>query len=102
MYRSLRLGTSFVRRPLTNNFRYWGTNSTRRFSTNAIDPHNILPCLAKAERITKKKISGVKCIFLANQTGGKSTVNDFITGFDISYKNIDMATRRPVVQELIR
>lgn len=77
--------------------------SSRFFSTtNSTDPHNVLPHLARAEKVVGKRVTSPKFVFIAIQSGGKSSVNDAITGLDISHKDVTMATKRSLIQVLNR
>lgn len=95
---------SFARNNFTKSFSTSGSTATTTppITKNSVDPHNVLPSLAKAEKIVGKRVTSPKFVLISMQSGGKSSTSGAITGMDILYTDVSMATRRPLIQILNR
>jgi hypothetical protein len=60
------------------------------------DPLDVIGALTEAERISGTKLDFTKIISIGNQSSGKSSVIDAITGFEITPKGTGMVSKRPL------
>lgn len=68
-----------------------------RFSThNFVKEFDVINALTEAEKVSGKALSYPKLVSIGNQSSGKSSVLEAITGVELFPKGTDMVTKRPL------
>lgn len=67
-----------------------------RIASETSDPLDIISALTEAERIAKTKLDFPRLVSIGNQSSGKSSVLEAITGVELFPKGKSMVTKRPL------
>lgn len=76
-------------------------NKTAKVNVES-DPLDVIGALTEAERVSGTKLDFAKIVSIGNQSSGKSSVIDAITGVEITPKGKGMVSKRPLCVRLKR